>query len=128
MKQNREFSKVFELCLFVMKQSKSNDLLLETFKTLAQFLRLKWIPTNVIFESSMIEGLALQFYDLKPLRINVLEILVEIGGIKLPPNSQSYQDKLAHMFLRVLKSTIGKYGVSEKTNFDELLASSEANR
>lgn len=50
-----EFFHIFQLCLFVMNQSKNGDLLLTTLRTLEKYL--SWIPVGYIFETDLVKEL-----------------------------------------------------------------------
>ena len=63
---NEEFSKVFELCQFILDASEQPSLIIATLKTLQCFL--SWIPLGYIFETQLIPTLITKFFPLPMFR------------------------------------------------------------
>ena len=59
---NEEFSKVFELCQFILDNSEQASLIIATLKTLQCFL--SWIPLGYIFETELIPTLITKYLPL----------------------------------------------------------------
>ncbi len=76
---NEEFSKVFELCEFVLQHSLRPSLLSLTLETLQRFLT--WIPLGYVFETSLIGVLLQKFFTLPLFRVEALGCLTEIAGL-----------------------------------------------
>ncbi len=76
---NEEFSKVFELCEFVLQHSQRPTLLSLTLVTLQRFLT--WIPLGYVFETSLIGTLLQKFFTLPLFRVEALGCLTEIAGL-----------------------------------------------
>ncbi len=76
---NEEFSKVFELCEFVLQHSQRPSLLILTLVTLQRFLT--WIPLGYIFETSLIGTLLQKFFTLPLFQVEALGCLTEIAGL-----------------------------------------------
>lgn len=78
---NREFTLIFELCMYILDHSTEPPLLTETLRTLLRFLH--WIPIGYIFETKLISTLALKFFPVAQFQNDTLQCLSEIGGLKL---------------------------------------------
>lgn len=78
---NEEFSKVFELCQFILEASEQPSLIIATLKTLQCFL--SWIPLGYIFETQLIPTLISKFFPLPMFRTYTIDCLTEIAS--LPP-------------------------------------------
>ncbi len=76
---NEEFSKVFELCEFVLQHSQRPSLLSLTLETLQRYLT--WIPLGYVFETSLIGVLLQKFFTLPLFRVEALGCLTEIAGL-----------------------------------------------
>ncbi len=76
---NEEFSKVFELCEFVLQHSQRPSLLSLTLETLQRFLT--WIPLGYVFETSLIGVLLQKFFTVPIFRVEALGCLTEIAGL-----------------------------------------------
>lgn len=83
-----EFSKIFQLCTFVLENSTNESLVKSTLETLLPFLN--WIPVSFIFDTSLIDTLTLRFLPEARFRNITLQCLTEIAAIKHSRNS--YQD------------------------------------
>lgn len=75
-----EFSKIFQLCTFVMETSTNEGLVLSTLETLLPFL--SWIPPGYIFETNLIDTLTARFLLENKFRNVTLQCLTEIASIK----------------------------------------------
>jgi exportin-1 len=78
---NREFTLIFQLCEYILEHSTEPPLLTATLQTLLRFLH--WIPIGYIFETKLIETLALKFFPVAQFQNDTLQCLSEIGGLKL---------------------------------------------
>ena len=58
---NKEFGLIFQLCQYVLGVSQDPALLSTTLSTLQRFLG--WIPVGYIFETNLIELLAVKVYS-----------------------------------------------------------------
>eukprot|EP01084_Bolivina_argentea_P223787 378575_1 len=126
----KELSKVFELCMFVLKNSSDRRLIECTLNTLRKFLAIHWIPIPIIFSSQLIEALSLKYFNIGHYRVCTLECLVEIAGIKRSViGGGDCDEKLVNMFLTVLRSTFSDCGISITPSFsmDDYIASSTNN-
>ena len=84
-----QFSKVFDLCIFVLstyiENQDSNEgsvkkvLVKSTLNTFASFL--SWIPYGYIFETDLIDKLTQNFFTHPSFRNDTLKCLVEIVGL-----------------------------------------------
>ena len=84
----REFGSVFRLCMYVLSKCQNNELILETLKTLSRFL--SWIPIGYIFETQLLEALALKCFRNSKLKVQTLDCLSEVTNIKeLNPGNSS---------------------------------------
>ena len=114
---------MFELCMFVLKNSNNRRLIECTLKTLHKFLAIKWIPIPIVFSSQLIEALTLKYFAMQQYRVSTLECLVEIAGIKKQEisgteQSQVVKGKLVNMFLTVLRKTLSECGINMQTDMD----------
>jgi exportin-1 len=78
---NREFTLIFQLCEYILEHSTDAALLTETLRTLLRFLH--WIPIGYIFETKLIETLAIKFFPVARFQNDTLAALSEIGSLKL---------------------------------------------
>jgi len=76
---NTEFTQVYQLCEFVLKNSQLESLLRVTLETLQRFLT--WIPLGFIFQTDLIKGLINRFFPMPQLRNEALDCLAEIGSL-----------------------------------------------
>lgn len=76
-----EFSKIFELCQFVMDNSQKAPLVGVTIETLLRFLN--WIPLGYIFETKLISTLVYKFLNVPMFRNCTLKCLTEIASIQV---------------------------------------------
>jgi exportin-1 len=93
-----EFSKIFQLCTYVMDNSPSENLVQSTLETLLPFLN--WIPEVYIFETTLIDTLTIRFLQEPRFRNITLQCLTEIAAIK-----NSAQE---HVFLKLFSQTMDK--------------------
>lgn len=75
---NNEFQQVFQLCNFIMANSKNTNLIIVTLETLLRFLN--WIPLGYIFETQLIPNLINTFLIIPNFRNMTLKCLTEIGN------------------------------------------------
>lgn len=75
-----EFSKIFQLCTFVMETSVNENLVQSTLETLLPFLN--WIPVGFVFETSLIDTLTSRFLPEARFRNITLQCLTEIAALK----------------------------------------------
>lgn len=78
---NVEFSKIFQLCDFILARSQRPSLIKATLQTLQRFLT--WIPLGFIFETSLIQSLVEQFFIVPAFRVETLECLTEIASLQV---------------------------------------------
>ena len=78
---NEEFSKIFQLCDFILARSQRPSLIKATLQTLQRFLT--WIPLGFIFETSLIQSLVDQFFVVPAFRVETLECLTEIASLQV---------------------------------------------
>jgi len=125
----KELSKVFELCMFVLKNSSNQRLIECTLKTLHKFLAIKWIPIAIVFSSQLIEALTLKYFSMASYRVLTLECLVEIAGIRKQAleSSVGANDKLVNMFLTVLRKTLSECGLTMQTDLGAYSRASQHN-
>uniref|UniRef100_A0A6G1SHJ7 Exportin-1 n=1 Tax=Aceria tosichella TaxID=561515 RepID=A0A6G1SHJ7_9ACAR len=93
-----EFSKIFQLCTYIMDTSPSENLVQSTLETLLPFLN--WIPEVYIFETTLIDTLTIRFLQEPRFRNITLQCLTEIAAIK-----NSAQE---HVFLKLFSQTMDK--------------------
>lgn len=96
-----EFSKIFQLCTFVLDTSVNENLVQSTLETLLPFLN--WIPEGYIFETSLIDTLTLRFLQEPRFRNVTTQCLTEIAAIKNSAHDQ--------MFLKMFSQTMEKLQV-----------------
>lgn len=94
-----EFSKIFQLCTFVMENSTNESLVQSTLETLLPFLN--WIPVAYVFETSLIDTLTLRFLPEARFRNITLQCLTEIAAIKNAPGHEN-------VFVRLFTQTMDK--------------------
>jgi len=129
----KELSKVFELCMFVLKNSSDRRLIECTLHTLNKFLAIKWIPIPIVFSSQLIEALTLKYFGIQQYRVSTLECLVEIAGIKKHELGQDENiqnkcnEKLVNMFLTILRKTFSDCGINMNTNIDQYMNNNNYN-
>ena len=75
-----EFSKIYQLCEFVLKSSTNENLVLSTLETMLPFLN--WIPEAYIFNTEIIDILTSRFLPEPRFRNITLQCLTEIAAIK----------------------------------------------
>ncbi len=119
---NEEFSKVFELCEFVLQHSQRPSLLILTLVTLQRFLT--WIPLGYIFETSLIGTLLQKLFTIPLFRVEVLGCLTEIAG--LTGLNAQYDPLFRRLFeeLIVLLSQVVPQDLV-LTNYDEMAESEQ---
>ena len=76
---NGEFSSIYQLCEYILKNSKRPSLLKVTLQTLQRFLT--WIPLGFIFQTDLIHMLLDSFFSQPAYRNDALECLAEIGTL-----------------------------------------------
>lgn len=101
-----EFSKIFQLCTYVMENSLNENLVLSTLETLLPFLN--WIPDGYIFETNLIDTLTGRFLGEPKFRNITLKCLTEIAAIKNTAHDLVFvkmftqsMEKLQHIMPRV---------------------------
>jgi len=121
-----EFNKVFELCMFVLKNSSDDYLISETLQTLCKFINLGWVNARMIYESQLLEALTLKYYG-KPTFSNIsLECLTEIVNSKdvcheVSVSNKQLISKLVNVYIATVKQTM-EYGVQLNTNLDVFIS------
>mmetsp|Transcript_16595 Transcript_16595/g.40875 ORF Transcript_16595/g.40875 Transcript_16595/m.40875 type:complete len:1055 (-) Transcript_16595:408-3572(-) len=101
MKKNltSQFKMIFQLCNYVLDNSKDGLLILITLQTLHKFLH--WIPVGFVFETKLIEKLALKFFGVPQFQNSTLQCLGEIGAIEVKGKPE-YNRKLVDMYKAVM--------------------------
>lgn len=97
---NREFTLIFQLCDYILENSQDPTLLSVTLKTLQRFLG--WIPVGYIFETKLIQTLALKFFPVAIFQNDTLQCLSEIGSLKVPDHPE-YNPKFVSLFGAVMQ-------------------------
>lgn len=98
---NGEFSKIYELCEFILEHSQRPSLLTVTLTTLQRFLT--WIPLGYIFKTNLIDALLDKFFPEPMFRNDTLDCLAEIGSLSdLEPEYDPLFRKLFDRFLQQL--------------------------
>ncbi|PIO27400.1 hypothetical protein AB205_0094780 [Aquarana catesbeiana] len=87
-----EFSKIFQLCQFVMENSQNAPLVHATLETLLRFLN--WIPLGYIFETKLISTLIYKFLNVPMFRNVSLKCLTEIAGVSV----SQYEEQFVTLF------------------------------
>merc|ERR1719361_1918232 len=126
----KELSKVFELCMFVLKNSNNQRLVACTLHTLQKFLAIQWIPIPIVFSSQLIEALTLKYYGMQQYRVSTLECLVEIAAIRsnqFDDGLKQCNEKMVNMFLTVLKKTISECNITIHTDIGKFCRSNQYN-
>lgn len=106
--------------MFVLTNSSQQPLLNETLYTLEKFLQLKWIPIPIIFESHLIEALALRYYGIQLYRNPTLGCLIEISNINIV-GGKMLEEKLVNVYMSVLTKTFNEYQLHLNTNINDFL-------
>lgn len=96
---DREFTQIFQLCDFILENSQDPALLTITLQTLVRFLF--WIPVGYIFETKLIETLAVKFFPVALFQNDTLQCLTEIGSLQLKDRPQ-YSQKFVSLFVAVV--------------------------
>ena len=114
-----QFTQIFELCEYILDNSQDSNLLSITLKTLLRFLL--WIPIGYIFETKLIETLAVRFFPAQIFQNDTLRCLSEIGSIKLVDQPQAYNAKFVSMFQAVIGQVTTL--ITPETNVNQVYAS-----
>lgn len=93
-----EFSKIFQLCTFVLDSSTNENLVHSTLETLLPFLN--WIPEGYIFETTLIDTLTMKFLQEPKFRNITTQCLTEIAAIKNSAHE--------HVFAKMFSQTMDK--------------------
>jgi exportin-1 len=98
-----QFRSIFEMCEFVLSASQDPTLLTTTLRTLLRFL--VWIPIGFIYETNLIETLAVRFFPTQVFQNDTLRCLSEIGSIKISTEekAQAYSVKFVQLFHTVIQ-------------------------
>lgn len=96
---NKEFTLIFQLCDYILEQSMDHALLTITLETLLRFLH--WIPVGYIFETKLIETLALKFFPAAQFQNATLKCLTEIGSLSLK-DQPGYNPQFVQLFCSVI--------------------------
>jgi exportin-1 len=101
---NKEFSLIFELCEFVLTASESASLVAGTLATLLRFLR--WIPSDYIFKSQLVDLLVYKFFPVPPFRNLTTKCLTEIAQLQVGPIFDENFNTLFVNFMRQLATIL----------------------
>lgn len=96
---NKEFTLIFQLCDYILENSSDNTLLTVTLNTLLRFLH--WIPVGYIFETKLIETLAVKFFPAAQFQNATLQCLTEIGSLSLK-DRPAYNPQFIQLFVSVI--------------------------
>jgi len=94
----KDFAPIYNLCEFVLTNSKTPSLLKATLEALHRFL--SWIPEGYIFGTELVTGLITNFMPEEEFRASTLGCLIEIAQI---PADESHREKFQHMFVIFLE-------------------------
>lgn len=95
---NREFTLIFQLCEYILDNSQDATLLSVTLQTLLRFLH--WIPVGYIFETKLIQTLAVKFFPVAIFQNDTLQCLSEIGALKL--EDTKYNTQFIQLYFAVI--------------------------
>jgi len=109
-----QFASIFGLCEYILNHSQDTNLLTITLRTLLRFLL--WIPIGYIFETNLIEMLAVRFFPAQIFQNDTLRCLSEIASIQLRDQPPAYSNKLKQMFHSVIDQVSTHLGLDVKTN------------
>lgn len=97
---NAEFGLIFQLCQYVLSVSQDPALLSTTLSTLQRFL--SWIPVGFIFETDLLELLAVKFLREPLFQNKALWCLADIGSLQ-GPELQQFAPKFYQLFNAVIQ-------------------------
>ncbi|XP_044732330.1 exportin-1 [Chrysoperla carnea] len=92
----KQFSEIFQLCLYVLENSQNAPLVAATLDTFLLFLN--WIPLGYIFETKLIDTLVFKFLPVPLFRNVTLKCLTEIAAVTVG----NYDDKFRQLFLQTM--------------------------
>lgn len=101
---NKEFSLIYQLCDYILRNSGKPSLINATLETLLRFLN--WIPIGYIFQTKMIELLLFKFFVVAPFQNVTLKCLTEISGIHIGDQQNQVFIQLFACFMPQLKNTL----------------------
>lgn len=93
----KQFSQIFQLCLFVLENSQNAPLVGATLDTFLLFLN--WMPLGYIFETKLIDTLVFKFLPVPLFRNVTLKCLTEIAAVSVG----NYNDKFQQLFLQTIQ-------------------------
>eukprot|EP00124_Ichthyophonus_hoferi_P001094 Ihof_evm13s50 gene=Ihof_evmTU13s50 len=93
-----QFGEVFQLCMFVMDNATSSELMHATLETLLRFLG--WIPLGYMFETDLIAKLIKLLFVVE-FRNNALQCLTEIAGANI--GEGRYSEQLIMLYMQTLE-------------------------
>lgn len=100
---NSEFRLIHELCVFVLLNTRKEELVKATLETLNVYLT--WVPLGYIFESNLLEIL-LQLFPQPPLRNIALQCLTEVAILQTGPDLNSHFETFYRIFMSQLQQIV----------------------
>lgn len=83
---NQQFTLIHDLCLFVLANTRRQELVRATLSALAAYL--SWVPAGYIFEGSVVQHL-LALFPQAAFRNVALQCLTEVAGLSLGPEADA---------------------------------------
>jgi exportin-1 len=83
---NQQFTLIHDLCLFVLANTRRQELVKATLSALAAYL--SWVPAGYIFEGSVVQHL-LALFPQAAFRNTALQCLTEVAGLSLGPEADA---------------------------------------
>lgn len=96
---NEEFTKIFQLCEFILGASSRTSLINATLSTLQRFI--SWIPLGYIFETSLLSTLVIKFFPVAAFRVAVVDCLTEVAC--LPEN------EIPETYIPTIQELLGQF-------------------
>ena len=135
MTMNEEFSKIYELCDWVLKTAimhpgaVQNSLIKACLSTLAAFL--EWVPPVHIYSGDFLKFLIENYLESQVFRTQTLECLTEVAGVTMEiPTTDPYFQAYHSSVLNLLVSSISKLSIHfpyTSTNFTAIHNASDSN-
>lgn len=104
---NEEFTKIFQLCEFILGASSRASLINATLVTLQRFI--SWIPLGYVFETNLLSILILKYFPVPTFRVAVVDCLAEVACLpenEIPENYISAVQQMLGQFMAQLVQII----------------------
>jgi exportin-1 len=104
---NEEFTKIFQLCEFILGASNKPSLINATLVTLQRFI--SWIPLGYIFETSLLDTLVLKYFPMPAFRVAAVDCLTEVACLpenEIPESYYPAVQQLLTQFITQLEQVI----------------------